>query len=162
MMLNNSKSEGAALNAAPLPADINQAILQTIMSVTALCDILAKENEALEQCKSAAFFALQDEKVETGRRYEALVAHLMSKPLELKSADPKLKSQLQGLQDRFGDVTQKNLFLLERMNNATSKLKEHIVGAVRKAAEVEGQFSYGASGKMQKGVKSSIGINERA
>ena len=51
----------AAPKAYTPPADINVALLHTIIAVTALRDVLLKENDALEASKTAAFLELQDE-----------------------------------------------------------------------------------------------------
>lgn len=143
------------------PADINVAILHTIIAVTALRDVLMKENEALAASKSALFLELQDEKVEAARRYEILVNHLMDNGEKTKSADQKLKDQLQRLQGDFSAVCQRNLELIERMKNATEKLGECIMRSARKTAEAATQFAYGSSGKMQKGNRATIGVEER-
>lgn len=144
------------------PADINVALLHTIIAVTALRDVLLKENEALESSKTSLFLDLQDEKVEAARRYEILVNHLMDNGEKTKTADMKLRDQLQRLQGDFSKVCQRNLELIERMRNATEKLGECIIKSARKTAEAATQFAYGSSGKMQKGNKATIGLNERA
>jgi hypothetical protein len=145
-----------------VPADINVALLHTIIAVTALRDVLTKETEALKMTKSALFLELQDEMVEVARRYETLVNALMDRPGELKNADAKLKSQLQRLQADFNIVTNENLQWIERMRAATEKLGERIMKSARTSAERQTQFAYGASGKMQRGAsKVSIGTDER-
>ncbi|PZQ48477.1 MAG: hypothetical protein DI551_01630 [Micavibrio aeruginosavorus] len=144
------------------PADINVALLHTIIAVTALRDVLLKENEALENCKTSVFLELQDEKVEVARRYEILVNTLMDRGAETKAADKKLRDQLQRLQGDFSAVCHRNIELLERMKNATSQLSDRIMKSAHKAAETATQFAYGSSGKMQKGNKATIGLNERA
>ncbi len=144
------------------PADVNVALLHTIIAVTALRDVLLKENDALEQSKTSLFLELQDEKVEVARRYEILVSNLMERGAEAKSADSKLKDQLQRLQGDFSKVCHKNLELIERMKNATEALGETIMKSARRTAENATQFAYGSSGKMQRGNKASIGLNERA
>lgn len=143
------------------PADINVAILHTIIAVTALRDVLIKENEALAASKSALFLELQDAKVDAARRYEILVNHLMDNGEKTKAADQKLKDQLQRLQGDFSAVCQRNLELIERMKNATEKLGECIMRSARKTAEAATQFAYGSSGKMQKGNRATIGVEER-
>lgn len=144
------------------PTDINVAILHTIIAVTALRDVLIKETEALRECKTSLFLDYQDEKVEVARRYETLVNALMARGPEIKAADPKLKEQLQRLQGDFSEVARANLEAIERMKNTTSKLAERIMSAAKKSAESMTQFAYGSSGKMQKGNKTTIGVNERA
>ena len=145
-----------------VPSDINVAILHTIIAITALRDVLTKENEALELSKSRLFLDLQDEKVEVARRYETLVNALMDRGAEVKVADMKLRDQLQRLQDDFSKVAKRNLELLERMKNATQRLGECIMKSARKSAETATQFAYGSSGHMQRGNKASLGLNERA
>ena len=152
----------AAPKAYTPPADINVALLHTIIAVTALRDVLLKENEALESSKTALFLELQDEKVEAARRYETLVNHLMDNGEKTKNADAKLKAQLQRLQGDFSAVCHKNLELIERMKSATEKLGECIMKSARKTAEAATQFAYGSSGKMQKGNRATIGVEERA
>lgn len=145
-----------------VPADINVAILHTIIAVTALRDVMTKEIDALRQSKTSLFLELQDEKVEVARRYETLVNDLMGRGAEIKAADAKLKEQLQRLQKDFSATAEENLEWIERMRSATEKLGERIMRSARKSAESQTQFAYGASGKMQRGGKVSIGTDERA
>lgn len=145
-----------------VPSDINVALLHTIIAVTALRDVMIKENEALSLSSTMAFMALQDEKVDAARRYEKLVMALMDRAPEVKSADEKLKEQLQRLQDSFGEVAAENRTHIERMKNATKMLGERIMKGAREQAEKQSQFAYGASGKMQKGGKTLMGLDERA
>lgn len=145
-----------------VPADINVALLHTIIAVTALRDVLIKETEALKQCKTNLFLEYQDEKVEVARRYELLVNGLMERGAEIKKADPKLKEQLQRLQGDFSIVAKANIEAIERMKNTTAKLADRIMSVAKKSAESMTQFAYGSSGKMQKGNKTTIGLNERA
>lgn len=145
-----------------VPADVNVALLHTIIAVTALRDVLLKEIDALKDSKTKLFLELQDEKVEVARRYELLVSNLMSRGPEVKKADAKLKAQLERLQNDFGEVAKDNLYWIERMKNATEKLGETIMNSARKSAEDQTQFAYGSSGKMQKGNKAIIGLDERA
>jgi hypothetical protein len=144
------------------PADVNVAILHTIIAVTALRDVLLKETEALKNAKTSAFLELQDEKVEVARRYELLINNLMARGAEVKNADSKLKEQLNRLQSDFSSVSKENLAWIKRMENATKKLGDTIMRSARKSAESQTQFAYGSSGKMQKGNKALIGFDERA
>ncbi len=145
-----------------VPADVNVALLHTIIAITALRDVLLKEIDALKAGQGNIFMDLQDEKVEVARRYELLVTNLMSRGSEIKKADAKLKSQLERLQGDFGQVAKDNLYWIERMKNATERLTDTIMSGARKSAEGKTQFAYGASGKMQKGNKALIGLDERA
>lgn len=145
-----------------VPDDINVALLHTIISVTALRDVMIKENEALEQANTVAFMDIQEEKVEVARRYELLVNAIMSRKEDIKAADQKLKEQLQRLQDSFGPVAKTNRERIERMRNATQLLSERIMKSAREQVEKDNQFAYGASGKMQRGTKAFIGVDERA
>ncbi len=145
-----------------VPADINVAILHTIIAVTALRDVLIKETATLKQCRPSLFLELQDEKVEVARRYELLVNALMARGAEIKAADPKLKEQLQRLQNDFSATAKENLEAISRMKETTAKLSDRIMKSARKSAESMTQFAYGASGKMQRGNKATIGVNERA
>ena len=157
----NKKNEVREKHYTP-PADVNVAILHTIIAVTALRDVLLKETEALKNAKTALFLDLQDEKVEVARRYEALVNNLMTRGAEVKKADAKLKEQLTRLQADFSKVSAENLDWIKRMESATKKLGETIMRSARKSAEKQTQFAYGSSGKMQKGNKALIGVDERA
>ncbi len=160
-MFNNKTFEPREKNYT-VPADINVALLHTIIAVTALRDVLMKENDALAASNTVLFLELQDEKVEVARRYELLVNNLMSRGEQTKMADAKLKSQLQRLQGDFSNVCHRNLELIERMKNATGALSERIMKAARKSADAATQFAYGSSGKMQKGNRATIGVEERA
>lgn len=157
----NKKNEVREKHYTP-PTDVNVAILHTIIAVTALRDVLLKETEALKNAKTALFLDLQDEKVEVARRYEALVNNLMTRGAEVKKADAKLKEQLTRLQADFSMVSAENLDWIKRMESATKKLGETIMRSARKSAEKQTQFAYGSSGKMQKGNKALIGVDERA
>ena len=143
-------------------ADINAALKDTMAAIVKLGEVLKKETAALKESKSALFLEIQDEKVEAARRYETLVTSLMSRGADIKNADEKLKSQLETMQNTFGDITAENLKWIERVRNATHKLGETIMRSARKSAEKQTQFAYGASGKMQKGNKTLIGFDERA
>lgn len=156
--------ENAATAPAPAPApvaDINTMMRNLILTVTALRDVLIRENEALDQSNSRAFLALQDEKVAVARRYEGLMMNLMDRS-DIKSADPKLKQQLLAMEQGFSGVMKENLTKLTHMKNATEKLGERIMKSARKSADSVGQFAYGASGTMQKGVTTTIGVSEQA
>lgn len=145
-----------------VPSDINVAILHTIIAVTALRDVMLKENDALAAVSTRGFMDVQEEKVDAARRYEVLVNALMNRADEIKSADGKLKEQLQRLQGSFGDVAKINRDSIERMKNATKLLSERIMKSARTDMEKQTQFAYGASGKMQKGNKALMGLDERA
>lgn len=145
-----------------VPSEINVALLHTIIAVTALRDVMIKENEALEHSSTRTFMELQEEKVDTARRYELLVTSLMNRPAEIKTADARLKEQLERLQASFGEVATKNRAHIERMRNATKLLGDRIMKGAREEAERQSQFAYGASGTMQKGTKTLIGVDERA
>ncbi len=145
-----------------VPTDINVALLHTIIAVTALRDVMLKENDALAISSTRLFMDLQEEKVDAARRYELLVSALMSRPADIKDADAKLKEQLQRLQTSFGDVATKNRESIDRMRNATKLLGERIMKSARVEVERQNQFAYGSSGKMQKGTKALIGVDERA
>lgn len=141
--------------------DVNNMLRNLIITVTALRDVLIRENEALEQSNSKAFLDIQDEKVAVARRYETLMTAMLDRK-DIGSADPKLKAQLLFLEEGFTTVMKDNLVRLERMKNATERLGERIMKSARKSAESAAQFAYGASGVMQKGVKATMGVSEQA
>ncbi len=154
--------ETTATGGYKVPAEINVALLHTIIAVTALRDVFLKEIDALKATNTKAFLDLQEEKVEVARRYELLVNTLMDRAAEIKLADEKLKNQLERLQTDFGAVAKTNREWIERMRNATAALGETIMKSARKSAEDMTQFAYGSTGKMQRGNKATIGIEERA
>jgi hypothetical protein len=145
-----------------VPDDINVALLHTIIAVTALRDVMIRENETLEKSNTRAFMAMQDEKLEVARRYDVLVSTLMGRAGDIKAADPKLKQQLERLQESFGETAKLNRERIERMRNATKLLGDRIMKCARQEAETMTQFAYGSNGKMQRGGKASIGTDERA
>jgi len=144
----------------PAPA-LNQLLKDLIIAVTALRDVLLKENDALAHSNSRAFIDMQEEKVTVARRYEMLMSSLLERD-DLKTADNALKNQLLSVEKDFTDVMQENLVRLERMKNATEKLGERIMKSARKSAESMTQFAYGAGGTMQRGNKATIGVSEQA
>jgi len=162
MFLKTAKDADFETKGYKVPDDINVALLHTIIAVTALRDIMLKENEALGCANTSAFLALQEEKMETALRYETLVNALMNRKDDIKSAEDNLKKQLERLQESFGSVAAENRTLIDRMRNATQRLADRIMKSARAEAEKQTQFAYGASGKMQKGTKATIGLNERA
>lgn len=161
-MFNQKIAAGAAAQGYTVPADMNVAILHTIIAVTALRDVLLKETDALKQTKTSLFLELQEDKVEVARRYELLVSNLMGRGADIKNADVKLKDQLQRLQEDFSKVSAENLQWIKRMENATKRLGETIINSARRAAESQTQFAYGAGGTMHKPNKTMIGVDERA
>ena len=142
-------------------AAINTTLRELIITITALRDVLLKENDALEHSNTRAFLAVQDEKVTVARRYEALMGELLARE-DLKFADPALKKQLLSIEEGFTKVMKENLIKLDRMKNATEKLGERIMKSARKSAESMTQFAYGAGGTMQRGNKATIGVSEQA
>ncbi len=146
---------------APAQNDINQMLKNLIITITALRDVLIRENDALAHTNTRAFMDIQDEKVTVARRYEGLMNALLERD-DLKTADPKLQAQLLFLEEGFTLVMKDNLVRLERMKNATEKLSERIMRSARKSAESMTQFAYGSGGTMQKGNKASIGVSEQA
>ena len=150
-----------AAQKAPASTGINVLLKDLIVTITALRDVLLKENDALEHSNSRAFLDMQEEKVAVARRYEMLMNDLLTRE-EIKSADPQLKKQLLSLEKGFTEVMKENLTRLERMKNATEKLGERIMKSARKSAESMTQFAYGSAGTMQKGNKASIGVSEQA
>lgn len=142
-------------------AAVNNALRELIVTVTALRDVLLKENDALDHSNTRAFLAMQDEKVTVARRYEALMTELLSRE-DIKSADPALKQQLLSIESGFTAVMKENLTKLDRMKGATEKLGERIMKSARKSAESMTQFAYGSGGTMQRGTKATIGVSEQA
>jgi DNA-directed RNA polymerase beta' subunit len=153
-------TKSAAASAAN-SATINNTLYDLIVTVTALRDVLLKENDALDHTNTRAFLEMQDEKVTVARRYESLMTALLARE-DLKSADPKLKTQLLSIEEGFTTVMKENLIKIDRMKNATEKLGERIMKSARKSAESMTQFAYGASGTMQRGNKATIGVSEQA
>lgn len=142
-------------------AAVNATMRELIVTITALRDVLLKENDALDHSNSRAFLAMQDEKVTVARRYEVLMSDLLSRD-DVKSADPALKQQLLSIEAGFTRVMKENLVKLDRMKNATEKLGERIMKSARKSAESMTQFAYGSGGTMQRGNKATIGVSEQA
>lgn len=140
---------------------VNNAMRELIVTITALRDVLLKENDALDHTNTRAFLAIQDEKVTIARKYEALMTDLLSRA-DLKTADPAIKQQLLSIETGFTTVMKDNLTKLDRMKNATEKLGERIMKSARKSAESMTQFAYGSGGTMQKGTKATIGVSEQA
>ncbi len=140
---------------------VNNAMRELMVTITALRDVLLKENDALDHTNTRAFLAVQDEKVTVARKYEALMTDLLSRE-DLKTADPALKQQLLSIEAGFTTVMKDNLIKLDRMKNATEKLGERIMKSARKSAESMTQFAYGSGGTMQRGTKATIGVSEQA
>ena len=147
--------------AAAANGNVNVLLKDLIITITALRDVLLRENDALGATNTRAFMDIQDEKVSTARKYEALMVELMSRE-DIKNADPQIKKQLFALEKGFTDVMKDNMRNLERMKSATEKLGERIMKSARKSAESMTQFAYGSAGTMQKGNKASIGVSEQA
>lgn len=147
--------------AAPEKDDVNRVLKDLIITVTALRDVLLRENDALDHSNSRAFMEIQDEKVAIARTYEHLMTGLLGRE-DIESCDVRLKNQLLSLEEGFTSVMRENLTKLERMKSATEKLGERIMKSARKSAEGLTQFAYGSSGTMQKGVKATMGLSEQA
>lgn len=146
---------------APAAGNINLLLKDLMITITALRDVLLKENDALAHTNTRAFLAVQDEKVSVARKYEALMTDLLSRD-DIKNADPQIKKQLLSLEQGFTEVMKDNLIRLDRMKSATEKLGDRIMKSARKSAESMTQFAYGSAGTMQKGTKATIGVSEQA
>lgn len=151
----------AIMAAVPDSKPINVLLKDLIVTITALRDVLLKENDALENTNSRAFMDIQDEKLTVARKYEVLMSDLLSRD-DIKNADPEIKKQLLTLEKGFTTVMQENFTRLDRMKRATEGLGERIMKSARKSAENMTQFAYGATGSMQKGNKATIGLSEQA
>ena len=147
--------------AAPAQTHINVLLKELMITITALRDVLLKENDALAHTNTRAFVAVQDEKVAVARKYEALMTDLLSRE-DIRNADPQIKKQLLSLEQGFTEVMKDNLIRLDRMKSATEKLGDRIMKSARKSAESMTQFAYGSTGNMQKGTKATIGVSEQA
>lgn len=155
------KTFGTKPAAPAAAAHLNALLKDLIITITALRDVLLRENDALGHSNTRAFLDIQEEKVATARKYESLMVELMSRE-DIKNADPAIKKQLFSLEQGFTAVMKDNMVRIERMKSATEKLSERIMKSARKSAESMTQFAYGATGSMQKGNKASMGLSEQA
>ena len=85
---------------------------------------------------------------------------MMARKDELKEADPTLKERLEQMRSEFADIAHENHAALERMKNGMKRLGDRIMETAREAAKKEEQIIYGSGGKMQSGLKATIGVNE--
>ena len=94
------KTFGTKPAAPAAAAQLNALLKDLIVTITALRDVLLRENDALGHSNTAAFMEIQEEKVATARKYEALMVELMSRE-DIRNADPAIKKQLFSLEQGF-------------------------------------------------------------
>jgi len=145
-----------------LSGNPNKAMSQMIVIIENLREQMEAETAALRETDTKSFMVVQEDKIGIARQYLDGMKDLLSRTEALKNADPALRSQLEEVRSSFGVAVQENLKALKLMNKGVKRLEERIIDAARREADKENKFAYGATGHLQNGVASRIGINERA
>lgn len=145
-----------------LSSDPNKAMQEMMNTIDRLRYSLIEETKALKEADTKTFLTLQDNKLIIARNYLDGMSQMIARADELKSADTTLKDRLEKMRVEFADIAHENHAALERMKNGMKRLGERIMETAREAAKKEDQLIYGASGRMQSGMKATIGVNESA
>ena len=145
-----------------LPNDPNRAMQEMMGTIDRLRSSLVDETAALKEADTQTFLSLQDEKLDVARDYLEGMTQLLARKDELKKADPALIQKLELMRTDFAETAYENHAALERMKNGMKRLGERIMETARETSRKERQIIYGASGQMQAGMKSTMGINESA
>lgn len=138
----------------------DKAMQEMMTTIDKLRLSLIEETKALKEADTQTFMDLQDQKLDVARDYLDGMSQMMARKDELKEADPTLKERLEKMRDEFADIAHENHAALERMKNGMKRLGDRIMETAREAAKKEEQIIYGSGGKMQSGLKATIGVNE--
>lgn len=160
-MLAREKTKTKIIEQASSSASAMQEMMETI---DALRGVYARETEALAKADTQGFFALQDEKMETARRYQGSVERILAHKDEIAAADPQLKNRLAASYKEFSAASEKNMNALARMSRCIDRIGDTMRHAAKEEAAKKRAFSYGQSGVLQRAEHKSVsmGVSETA
>mgnify|MGYP003635084595 CR=1 FL=1 len=131
-----------------LSRDTNTAIKDVMDTITALGKVYSEETEALKKTDSQKFMDLQSKKIANAHEYQSVMAQMIARKNELKTADPATKDRLKKLHENFAEISQENLRAIERMQRTTERLGNTIRSAAIKAAQHQRGYSYSETGSI--------------
>ncbi len=143
-MKNNPEQEQQKTK--PLPRDTNAAIKDVMDVIKSLGKVYSEENEALKKSDTKKFMALQEKKIAATHEYQSVMAQMISRKNELKTADPAMKDRLKKLHENFSAISEENMRSIERMQRCTERLGNTIRSAAIKTAHHQRGYSYGETG----------------
>lgn len=153
--------EKAAEKRGPILArNPDKAMQQMMDTIDVLRDQMVAETNALKDTNTKEFMRLQDDKITVSRRYAKAMEEMMERKEEMRKATPALIEKLKAMRAEFATITEENIVEIEKMSKGMKSLETRIMEAARKEAQKGNQFAYGASGKLNDGLTSTIGINE--
>lgn len=153
--------ERAAEKRGPLLArNPDKAMQQMMDTIDVLRMQMIAETEALKDTNTQEFMRLQDDKITISQRYARSMEEMIERKEEMRKARPALIEKLKAMRAEFATITQENIIEIEKMSKGMKSLETRIMEAARKEAQKGNQFAYGASGRLNNGLTSTIGINE--
>lgn len=143
----------------PLPRDPNRAIEEMIITIDRLRGIYERETHALEEVDAQGFMAEQEEKFLIATLYQNRMQEAMQRKLELRTANPELKSRLERMQSEFSELTFRNMKALKKMQKTMDRLSNTIRRVAREETKKQRTFSYGANGTLNDDSKKRISMS---
>lgn len=146
------------------PRDPNKTLTDMIETVRKLQSVYERETDALENVDTQGFLAVQEEKLNSAKEYQTGIEAIMAHKNEMRLADLGLKKELERMQERFTELSFKNMDALKRMQRTMERLGTTIRRAAKDEAKKQRAFSYGANGIMKDDSKKqiSLGLSETA
>ncbi len=146
-----------------LSADPKRAMQDMMETIDALRNVYVAETTALQTADTAAFFSLQDQKIEAAQNYHSGISEFLSRKDEIMTVHPDLKSLIRRKQEEFSEIARENLDALDRMRRTVDRMGNRIMKAARDTAAREG-VTYGNSGSMNsyRNKPVTMGLNESA
>lgn len=130
-----------------------------IVITNRLADLLARENDALNNRKYSEINEILDEKVTLGRVYESRIMGLTDDPAALKQVDRDLREQLHGLGEKVNELIEKNAQLLKIGIEANRRVVNMIAEAVKASVPSAGTYSAnGETGVEQHAASKNVAI----
>jgi len=131
-----------------------------IVITNRLADLLARENEALNNRKYSEINEILDEKVTLGRVYESRIMGLTDDPVALEQVDKELRDQLRSLGEKVNGLIEENAQLLKIGIEANRRVVDMIAEAVKASIPSVGTYSAnGATGGEQHTPSNNVAIS---
>lgn len=129
-----------------LPVSTHAAMKDVMDTIKALGNVYREETEALEKSDTKAFMAMQDKKIHAAQEYQTVMAQMVARKNELKTADPAIKDRLDKLHKGFQALSKQNLDAIDRMQRCTERLGNTIRNAAIKSEQTKRGYSYSETG----------------
>ncbi|MCZ6603560.1 MAG: hypothetical protein O7A03_00275 [Alphaproteobacteria bacterium] len=131
-----------------------------IVITNRLADLLARENDALNNRKYSEINEILDEKVTLGRVYESRIMGLTNDPAALEKVDGELRDRLRSLGEKVNGLIEENAALLKIGIETNRRVVNLIAEAVKASIPSAGTYSAnGAADVEQHTASNNVAIS---